>query len=648
MINYLLYLIVKLISKFFTILPVNLALWIARTIARFLYIFYPNRKNIAYSNLLSVFGKSKSTSELKHVCKKAFLNLSQTVAEVLRIPCLDDKYLEKYVNVIGKDYIDQALSAKNGVIMLTAHFGNWEFLSLTGAMIGYPSNVLARDQRPKKVNELLNTYRESKGSKVINKGFQTRRVVKTLRENKVVGFLSDQDAGKTGVFVDFLGRPTSTPAGAIAFALKTKAKILPCFIIREKGPYHRVEINSPLELNFKADKAEAIKQGLQKFSNVLSRYVKENPEQWLWFHKRWKSTPPSDLLILDDGKAGHLNQSKAVANIIKKILEEAHPEFDFRIRQVKIEFKNELFRFFTNVCAVTSNKRCAGCLKCLGMLLTKDCYNKLKGMYSDIIISCGSSLEGVNVIMKNQSNAKNIVIMKPAMVNLGKFDLAIISEHDKVKESSNVVIVQTALNVINKDLLEDSIKYIKDLDYNLESQRLKIGILIGGDTRAYKLGQDLIDTVLTKILDLEDDVDLLVTTSRRTSKGIDNLLEERLQNEERCKLLVIANKKNIKGVVPAILGLSHIVVVSGESISMVSEAISSGKRVIAFIPYDEPCYASKKHKIFLEGLNNRRYLTLAYPNNIDSAIKDILNNKDVSNKIKDTKKITKALSKLIL
>lgn len=655
MISYLIYLITRFLSFFFSVLPTNLALYLGKIIGEILYILYPNRKEVAYSNLISVFGHSKSTAELRYISKMAFINLAQIVVEMLRLPQVNKSYQEKYIATEGFYYIKEALRKKKGVVLLTAHFGNWELLAIIGAIQGYPMKVLAREQEPEEVNSLLNSYRESKGSEVIPKGFATREIIRALRDNEPVGILADQDAGKEGVFVNFLGRPTSTPSGAIAFALKTGAEVLPCFIRRERGPYHKVEINPPLQFDREGERKDNIREGLEKYSEVLGRYVKKYPSQWLWFHKRWKSTPPTSILILHDGKAGHLNQSRAVASALKKVLKEKYPHYPTELKEREVKFRNKLCRFMCNFYASISKRKGPGYYKYMKMFLAPEFYNIISREYADIVISCGAKVEGINPIVARQNNAKNIVIMKPSLVGLDKFDLALVPQHDKLnKSTSKIVKFPGALSSISPKRMQQGVEKLESLGYNFHEDKIKVGVLIGGDSKRYLLSPNLINLLIDQLLNLgyKFNIELLLTTSRRTSKKVDKVIKKRLEGENLCKLLVIANINNIPNVVPAILDLSDIVLVSGESISMVSEAASADTTVIVFRPQRKFHLMGRggkleKHQRFLNDLKRRNHIELVEINEIYKKSRDVIKGRIKTDNLEIEEMLKKSVLKVI-
>lgn len=647
MIDYIAYIIVKGLNKILGFVPISISLWIGRKFGSIAFFFNKKRRLIAYANLKSAFAKEKSPQELKRITKKVYQNLVQTFMEVLNLTKINRKYVDSYVEVVNIERIHNASRSDRGTILLTGHFGNWELSSLVSSVIGYPILVLAREQKLKRLNELLNRLRESNGCKVIRKGMSTKNILKALYEKNIVGILSDQDAGKNGVFVDFFGRPTSSHSGPMDIAKSTGSIILPNFIVRTRGPHHKVFLEEYIDFR-DSQSADDIKDGLQKFAKLLESYVRRYPDQWLWLHKRWKSTPTRTILILNDGRRGHLNQSLAVAHQIQKARStQGYKLDDTKIIIVDVKFNNKFSRTLLSVCSAFATWRCHGCMRCMKFCLEKTSYENLMKSYSELIISCGSSLAGVNIFMSKENNAKNIVIMKPDIaVASKKFDLLIIPKHDNPPKAKNVVETRTSPNLIDEEMLkkdgESLRKRIQIRDGNA------IGLLIGGDNPEFGLTVDIINSIidnLSKFCALFN-MDLLVTTSRRTPQKIEGILKNRLKNIPQCKLLVIANEANIDEAVGGILSLSKVVIVSGESISMVSEAISSGKKVIVF-PLEKKKEAKQKHELALEDLKKEGYITISRPENLASAIERVWKDERPSKVLIDRDNIFEAVRRLI-
>ncbi|MBU1905372.1 MAG: lysophospholipid acyltransferase family protein, partial [Candidatus Omnitrophica bacterium] len=112
-----------------------------------------------------------------------------------------------------------------------------------------------------------------------------------LRNNEAVFLPLDQNFGSGGVFVDFFGKKAATAIGPVVFARRTKAAIVPCFIIRQKDDTHQIVFEPPLELEEGKDKQETIVINIQKLTNIIESYIRRYPAEWGWIHRRWKSKP---------------------------------------------------------------------------------------------------------------------------------------------------------------------------------------------------------------------------------------------------------------------------------------------------------------------------------------------------------------------
>ena len=647
MIDYIAYIIVRSLNIILGFVPISISLWIGRRLGSLAFFFNKKRRVIAYASLKAAFAKEKSPSELRAITKRVYQNMVQTFMEVLNLTKINRKYVDEYVKIPHVERIQNAAKSGRGTILLTAHFGDWEMSSLVSSVIGFPILVLAREQKMKRLNELLNRLRESNGCKVIRKGMQTKNILKALHGKNIVGILSDQDAGKNGMFVDFFGRPTSCHSGPFEIAKHTGSLILPNFIVRTGGPYHTVHLEEYID--FKTTKsADDVKENLQKFTKLLESYVRKYPDQWLWLHKRWKSTPVRTVLVLNDGKAGHLNQSLALAAQIKKArTTQGYKLEDTRIEVVDVKFKSIFREILLSACATFATWRCQGCMRCMKFCLEGPSYNKLMRTYSDFVVSCGSSLAGVNVFIAKENGAKNLVVMKPNIVmGLKKFNLAVIPKHDNPPKAKNIVETFMAPNLINEDRLKSDGEKLKERIV-IEPDNA-IGVFIGGSNQEFSLTKDIISLLVDDLLKFANsrNARLLVTTSRRTSPVVENILKSKLKNNPKCGLLIIANENNFEEAVGGILDLSKIQIVSEESVSMISEAINSGKPVIAF-KLEKKTDSITKHERILKNLEDGHYLIVAKAEDISKALDKVWDAKFTARKVDDNEKIFEAVRRLI-
>lgn len=642
--DYILYLLTRAEAAFFRLLPLNLSLLIGRRFGDTAYYLIGKRKAVAYRNLRAAFRGKYNPAQSHTIIRKAYQNLAQSYIELLRFPIMGEDYFKKYITIEGDEKLKRALKEEGkGVIVLTAHFGNWELSSLAASIEGYKMNVLARWQKFERLNGYLNRMRSFRGANVIFKADAKEQILKVLNNNEVVGILSDQDGGSRGEFVEFFGRLASTPKGVAHFSLKTGAPIFPVFIVRQKGAYHKITVEEDISVLPSGDIAKDIHEVLQRFANALQSYIERYPDQWLWMHKRWKSTPTRYVSVLSDGKAGHTKQSLAIANMIKQLrLEQGNEPKDTIIETLEIRFKDKLARAIFDL----------GCL--LGLSLHRlsfcfpeDVYNNIKSAYGDYIISCGASLAGLNLFLKKDLSAKSLVIMRPNIYNIKDYDLAVIPAHDGISRKPNVVITKGAVSDLDAEKLAGYAEQLKRR-ISITKKRL-IGILLGGDSKAYITDPELVNDLLEAVLRAADEMDseVLVTTSRRTSAPVESVVKSRLSNSERVKLLLIANENNFEGAIEGIMGLSDVLVVSGESIAMITEAVTSGKKVAVFMPRKRNPFLKTKQESAVRALERDKALVISNADRMKSDICSLIGQAGPQPFSADAEAVRRAIRKII-
>lgn len=271
-------------------------------------------------------------------------------------------------------------------------------------------------------------------------------------------------------------------------------------------------------------------------------------------------------------------------------------------------------------------------------------YKSLVQTKADIVISpFGRRTIALNLLFSRKWNAKSVVVMNPRS-SIKRFDLAIVPRHDQVESYHNVVKTEGAPNLITKDYLSSCAEELTALIGPLKD--FKIGLLLGGNYKHFRMERKIIADIagLIKTASERLNADILITTSRRTPQDVEELLEEQFLSYPNCKLLVIANKKNIDGAVAGILGLCDVVIVSPESVSMVSETASSGKHVLV---YRHEEFLSPKHKLFITNLAGKGYIKLVDIGRITQNIEDFSKTKQKTKILDDHKVIREGLARLI-
>jgi len=257
------------------------------------YSFAKKQKNIAFDSLRTAFGQEKSKAELDGIVRLCFDYIAKSAVELM---FLMDKpqLLKDRVDIIGRDNLDKALSRKKGVILVSAHFGNFPLLLGRLAVEGYKTAGIMRPMRDSRVERVFLEKREKFGVKTIYsqpRNLCVNNTILSLRNNELVFIPIDQNFGTAGVFVNFFGRKAATATGPVIFAQRTDAALIPCFILRQKDDRHKIVFEPALDLQEGGDSQETVLINIQKLTDIIETYIRKYPAEWGWIHRRWKSQP---------------------------------------------------------------------------------------------------------------------------------------------------------------------------------------------------------------------------------------------------------------------------------------------------------------------------------------------------------------------
>lgn len=280
----------KLIGWFLCRLSRRTVLRLGAVTGSFVYTCVPVRKEITLSQLRTAFPE-KTEDEIRLIAKQAYQNLVCNCFEHLCIPALEKEDLLSIVHFRNEEAVQRAYARGRGIIFAGGHFGNWEYMGAAVSAKGYPLSFVVAHIANFYIDETVNEHRRKMGTKILSKGMSIRDVITTLKGNGGMAMLLDQDAGKGGVFVDFFNRPCSAPQGPARIAIKTGAAVLYISAIREEdGTITAAFEEIPVEYEQGATDAN-IKDLTQRCTTRLEQSIREVPGQWLWMHRRWKTTP---------------------------------------------------------------------------------------------------------------------------------------------------------------------------------------------------------------------------------------------------------------------------------------------------------------------------------------------------------------------
>lgn len=222
--------------------------------------------------------------------KESFKNLCTNVLEILYMPRLKKDNLA-YIEFEGLDILKREYEKNKGIVILTAHFGTWEWLAAGLSASGFSVTALAKTQPDSQYTKLLDEYREMMGVEIFARGAASELLAasKALKKGKILGFLADQDAGPGGAFIDFLGKKASTPMGPAVFARKFSSPVVPAFILRKEDGSHLIKIFEPIPYIDTGNSDEDLYNFTYKMTKLIEEMIIKNPALWIWFQKRWNT-----------------------------------------------------------------------------------------------------------------------------------------------------------------------------------------------------------------------------------------------------------------------------------------------------------------------------------------------------------------------
>jgi Kdo2-lipid IVA lauroyltransferase/acyltransferase len=248
-------------------------------------------RDIAMGNLTYAFGVQKQPREIKKIARQVFINIMQVVFEIGWSLQLKDSHFPEHFRIDGYHHIKNAYEKGKGVLALTAHFGNWELLTIIAAMIRFPINIVVRPLDFKPLDLFIFNLRTRYGGKIIPKQRSFRTIIRCLNRGEMVALLMDQNVDwYEGVFVDFMGHRACTNKGLALLALKTGAPVIPVFMIREKRGF-RAEFGPEIPTLKTGDKQKDIETNTREYNRVIENVIHRYPDQWFWIHQRWKTKP---------------------------------------------------------------------------------------------------------------------------------------------------------------------------------------------------------------------------------------------------------------------------------------------------------------------------------------------------------------------
>jgi KDO2-lipid IV(A) lauroyltransferase len=283
MLNYVLYRIGQFIALS---LPLKIGYGVAIVFSDVHYIFARQARRDVKGNLKAIFPE-KSNREIRKIRIRMFRNFAKYLVDFFRFEKLDSEYVKKNIFIENRQYSEQALAKGKGVIVLSAHIGNWELGGAAVSLSGYPLWVVVLPHKNKKVNAFFDYQRKSKGINVVPLGMAVRRCFEILKGNNMLALVGDRDFNENGIVINFFGKSAIFPEGPAAFSLKTGAVILPVFMVRNEDDSFTLKIEKPIEFTPSQNKEKDITELIKHYKVIIEDYIRKYPDQWYMFRRFW-------------------------------------------------------------------------------------------------------------------------------------------------------------------------------------------------------------------------------------------------------------------------------------------------------------------------------------------------------------------------
>ena len=283
------------IAEFLLWLLAHAPLGLARFYTTLLDLAVPRLRRTALRNLELAYPE-KSLAERQAITDEVFRSIARLIWVFARFPQMNRENIHDWIRYEGLEHYLEAKKAGRGILFATAHFGNWELSAFAHALMTEPMHIMIRPLDNPGIDRLVEDRRRLSGNHLIVKWDGARAVLRALHQNEAVGVLIDQNTSlQEGVFVDFFGTPACANTAFAKIAARTGAAVIAGFAVwsEDEGKYV-LKFHAPLEIS--GDAAE----DTRRLHNVLERVIRENPGQWLWIHRRWKTRPEGQPSLYDN------------------------------------------------------------------------------------------------------------------------------------------------------------------------------------------------------------------------------------------------------------------------------------------------------------------------------------------------------------
>jgi Kdo2-lipid IVA lauroyltransferase/acyltransferase len=280
------------LTDFIARVPKNYIIELGKILGFFLHYFDVPHRRIVRRNLQFIHPEC-SRNQIQNLANRIFQHLGITILEFLQLAYLSHEELMSNLQIEGKEILAEALANLSGVVLISAHLGNWEVAwQVCPSFFHRQITGVAKKLRNVKLNRLIHNRRTRFGNRILYKKGALPDMMQTLRQGEIVGLLMDISRRFDGVEVEFFGhRATATPAAAL-LAMRCKSPIIAAFSHRNAKGQLIIRIEPPIEILRTGNLRTDLQINTQRITDRVERAIRNYPEQWNWTLKRWKDFYP--------------------------------------------------------------------------------------------------------------------------------------------------------------------------------------------------------------------------------------------------------------------------------------------------------------------------------------------------------------------
>lgn len=249
---------------------------------------------VAIDNLALAFGEGLTPEDRRRIARDCWRHYGRITADAAAFPRLSAADIGTRIRYEGLDEVKAAYAEGRGVLVISGHFGHWELTAYMQGFSGLPMLMITKPMENPRLERMLACLREGSGNEIVAKANAVREVIKALARGIGVAVMIDQDARRSGIFVPFFGRPSSTIPTVGMMHLRTGAAVVATFSYPEPDGGWRIVYERLRFPDLSGDRDRDVRRITEETTALLEARIRERPELWMWMHRRWKTPPPAE------------------------------------------------------------------------------------------------------------------------------------------------------------------------------------------------------------------------------------------------------------------------------------------------------------------------------------------------------------------